>query len=338
MTAESLTAPPRGAAAEVPPPWSCGLLAVDKPTGITSHDVVERVRRRLRVKSAGHLGTLDPGASGLLLVALGAATRCATVWQGGAKSYEATIRFGLVTSTQDLHGDVVSRSERLPGEAAIRDATPAFVGEIEQIPPMASAVHVNGERLYQMHRRGETVERAARSVTVHEWEWLEFALPDARCRVRCGGGTYVRTLAHDLGERLGCGATLAALRRLGSAPFSLERSVSLADILAGPPEAAWARAGFTLDEALAHLPALRLDEDESEAVGFGRRPDVDAARAGHAPVGAGPRSVVLLDAAGAPIALGELVPLEARRLQVRPHVLFPWAVRDGRRAGESGAL
>ncbi len=319
-------------------PWACGLLAVDKPTGITSHDVVERVRRRLHVRSAGHLGTLDPGASGLLLVALGPATRCAPVWQGGEKTYEGTVRFGVVSSTQDLQGEIEERHEALPSEAAVREATHAFIGEIDQVPPMASAVHVRGERLYRMHRRGETIERAPRRVVVQAWEWTAFAPAEARFIIRCGPGTYVRTLAHDLGRSLGCGAALAALRRIASAPFTIERSVPLGDVVSGPPESAWARAGYSLDEALAHLPALRLEAAEVEAVGFGRRPELDRARAGTAPIAGGPRSVVLVDPRGHALGLGGIELLENGRLSVCPRVLLPWAVRDGRHDGDRAAL
>ena len=318
------------------PPWSCGLLVVDKPTGVTSHDVVERVRRRFRIEAAGHLGTLDPGASGLLLVALGAATRCAAALQGGEKTYEARVRFGLVTSTQDLHGEVLSRSDQIPVESAIREASAALVGETLQIPPMASALKVGGERLHRLHRRGVTVERVPRPVTVSEWTWISFEPSEAVFRVRCSGGTYVRTLAHDLGERLGCGATLAALRRLRSEPFGLERSVDLGRIVHEAPEAVWPDGGHTLEQATAHLPGIVLDPGESEAAGFGRRPVIAAERAAGLPVGAGPRSVVLRGESGAMLGLGELVRGEAGALIVCPHVLMPWAVRDGRRPAAAG--
>ena len=158
--------------------WS-GLLLVDKPAGVTSHDVVDRARRRLRARGAGHLGTLDPAASGLLVLALGAATRCATVWQSGAKTYEATVRFGVVTSTQDLQGEVLERREVALTEAEVRAAAVGFVGPIEQVPPMVSALKVDGRRLYRLARRGEVVERRARAVRVHSWEWLDFDLPEA---------------------------------------------------------------------------------------------------------------------------------------------------------------
>ncbi len=310
--------------------WS-GLLAMDKPVGVTSHDVVDLVRRRLRAKGAGHLGTLDPGASGLLMIALGAATRCSTVWQGGEKTYEATIRFGVTTSTQDLQGEVeIERPTDALNEPAVRDASAAFTGGLLQVPPMMSALKVGGQRLYRLARRGETVEREARPIRVAEWTWLSFELPEARCRIRCSGGTYVRTLAHDLGEVLGTGAALRALRRLRSEPFDLERASRLRDLDQLPAEEVLERSGVPLDRALDVLPAVRLDAAAVELVGHGRRPTLESAPG--LPVGAGPRSVVLRDAADRALALGELIrdPDAPTRLHVCPHVVFPWAVRSGR--------
>jgi tRNA pseudouridine55 synthase len=302
-----------------------GLLLVDKPTGVTSHDIVDVVRRRLRERSAGHLGTLDPGASGLLVVALGAATRCATVWQGGDKTYAATLKLGVVTSTQDLHGEVLEERPVAAGEQDVRDASRAFVGAIQQLPPMMSAVKVGGQRLYRLARRGITIERAPRTVHVRSWEWTDFDLPLARFRIVCSSGTYVRTLAHDLGQRLGCGASLASLRRLRSEPFDVERAVSLRDLDTRPAADVWASAGLDLDGALAVLPRVTLDPDAVRSVARGGRPAVayDPARA---PLHAGPRSVVLAGADGA-IALGELRPdpLDPARAIACPKVVFPWA-------------
>src|SRR5213078_4844365 len=187
-------------------------------------------RRRFGAPHAGHLGTLDPAATGLLIIALGAATRCAVVWQGGEKTYEATLRLGVVTDSQDSTGRVLELNPVAVEEQALRDAARAMVGDIDQVPPMVSALRVQGERLYRKARRGEVVERAPRRVHVAAWEWGEIALPDARFRVRCSGGTYVRTLVHDLGQRLGCGATLAGLRRVRSEPFGLERALSWRDL------------------------------------------------------------------------------------------------------------
>lgn len=306
---------------------AAGLL-VDKPAGVTSHDVVDAVRRGLRLTRAGHLGTLDPGATGLLLVATGPATRAIPVWQGGDKTYEATVRFGLVTTTQDVHGEVLERSDLLPAEADAREAALALVGEIEQVPPMVSALKVGGERLYRLARRGVEVEREPRSVHVRSWEWLGFDGPTARFRVVCSGGTYVRTLAHDLGRRLGCGAALEQLRRIRSEPFGLERAIDLSELSTQDPNVVWARSGLSLEQAMAHLPALSLTADEAAQVGLGVRPLVTAARAAGLPVGAGPRSIVLLAPDRRVLALGELA-VAAEAIEVHGHVVFPWGAREG---------
>lgn len=310
---------------------------VDKPVGVTSHDVVAAVRRRFRVKRVGHLGTLDPGASGLLLIAIGAATRCASVWTGGEKTYEGTLELGVVTSTQDLMGEVLERRPVDLGEAQVREASRFLVGEIEQIPPMFSAVKVGGQRLYRLARRGVVVERSPRPVQVAEWEWLAFSLPSASFRIRCSGGTYVRTLAHDLGARLGTGAALKALRRLRSEPFGMERSVTLRELSQQPAAELWSKAGMEMEAALAGVPSIVLDSAGVDRIGSGaevsfERPEhPEPSR--HAPasiVPAGPRSVVFLGPAGEAVALGELAqdPSSGRRI-ARPHVVFPWAVRAG---------
>lgn len=312
-----------------------GLLAIDKPPGVTSHDVVETVRRRLRIKRAGHLGTLDPAATGLLLVATGAATRAIPALQGGEKTYEALARFGVVTSTQDLHGEVLERSDRIPGEAAIREAALGLLGETDQLPPMVSAIKVGGQRLYTLARQGLEVERASRRITVRRWDWLGFAAATARFRVVCSGGTYVRTLVHDLGARLGCGAALEELRRLRSEPFGLERSIALRDVMTLDAESVWQQAGWTLEQALAHLPQLVLDAEETSAIGFGARPVIAAARVAGLPVDAGPRTLVLVAADGRVLALGEVGSIAANataatELEVRAQVVFPWSAQEGR--------
>lgn len=319
-------APPVGSTLRPAPRLWDGLLPVDKPAGVTSHDVVARVRRALGIRAAGHLGTLDPAATGLLVVALGAATRCSTVWQGGEKTYEARVRFGVVTDSQDLDGAVLETRPVEVSEAEVRAASLAWVGEIEQTPPMVSALKHKGERLHAIARRGETVERAPRRITVHEWRWLEVALPEARFVVRCSGGTYVRTLAHDLGARLGCGAALAGLRRLGSAPFGVDQACPWEDLTTLEAADVLTRHGIGLDRALAVLPAVTLDVAGAEALGRGQRVRVEA---GTAPVGAGERSVVLRDPAGRALALGELR-AEAAIVAAFPQVVFPWAVREGR--------
>ena len=312
-----------------------GLLALDKPVGVTSHDAVLVVRRRLRSRGAGHLGTLDPAASGLLLVAMGAATRAIPVWQGGEKTYEGRVRFGVTTASQDLDGEVL---ERRPTDSIdpdlVRDASRRWVGEIHQVPPMVSALKVGGERLHRLARRGITVERVARPVTVASWEWIEMALPEASFRVRCSAGTYVRTLVHDLGEALGTGAALAALRRTRSEPFGLERAVTLDDLETLPAAEILEHRALSLDEALRGRPEVVLEERAAIEAGMGGRPVVQA---GDAPIGGGPRSVVLRGPEGRVLALGALLPGASEGEVVAcPHVVFPWAVRTGRKALQPG--
>ena len=316
-----------GRAPAAPPAWS-GLLPVDKPAGVTSHDVVDRARRRLRIAAIGHLGTLDPGARGLLVLAVGAATRCAGIWQGGRKTYAGTARFGLVTDSQDLQGRVLERRPVDVDEAAIRAASRAFVGDLAQVPPMVSALKRGGRRLHQLARRGESVEREPRPVRVDAWTWLGFELPDARFELVCSGGTYVRTLVHDLGQRLGCGAALAALERRRSEPFDLGQAAAWRE-LDEPADALLARRGIPLDRALEALPAVRLDDAGAALVGRGAAAPLAGPPPAGAPLGAGPRSVVLRDAAGRALALGELRAADTG-LEARPHVVFPWAVREGR--------
>ncbi len=306
-----------------------GLLVVDKTAGVTSHDVVALVRRHLDAPGAGHLGTLDPGATGLLLVAVGAATRCIPVWQGGAKTYEGTLRLGVITSTQDLQGEVLEERPVEIGEPELRAAAAAMVGDLEQVPPMVSALKVGGQRLHRLARRGITVERAARPIHVDAWEWLAFALPEATFRVRCSAGTYVRTLAHDLGARLGPGAALKSLRRLASEPFALERAATVRELSTIDSATLWARAGIDLDEALARVrPDVVLDAAAAAEIGYGRRP---AVAPGDAPIGAGVRSVVFRDATGRALALGGLEPAPQAdgSALACPHVVFPWARREG---------
>lgn len=309
-----------------------GLLRIDKPAGPTSHDVVDRVRARFGERAVGHLGTLDPAATGLLVLVLGAATRCASVWQGGDKTYEGSARFGLVTSTQDTTGAVLEeRSVDLDPEA-VRAAAETLLGEIEQVPPMMSAIKVGGQRLHRLARRGIVVERAARVVRVDRWEWTGGEGATFCFRVRCSTGTYVRTLIHDLGQRLGTGAALASLRRLRSEPFAVEDAVTWEDLNRRPPSEVWERGGCELDSALEVLPALALDEAGAEQVGFGRRPRVsDGAPPPGVPIAAGPRSVVLRDPRGRALGLGELRADEAAGgFLACPSLVLPWAVRNAR--------
>jgi tRNA pseudouridine55 synthase len=200
-----------------------GLLLVDKPAGMTSHDVVDHLRRATGIRRIGHTGTLDPNATGLLVLCIDKATRLSEHLTGLDKVYEGTMRLGLTTSSYDLDGELVE--ERPVPELTlqqIQDVCNRYIGDIEQIPPMVSAVKVGGERLYKIARKGETVERKPRAVTVYEFTAISYSPPDVIVRVACTSGTYVRGLCHDAGQDLGCGAVLAALRRTKVGDFSIE--------------------------------------------------------------------------------------------------------------------
>ncbi|MBI1317322.1 MAG: tRNA pseudouridine(55) synthase TruB [Candidatus Hydrogenedens sp.] len=199
-----------------------GILLVDKPAGMTSHDVVDHVRKAAGIRRVGHTGTLDPNATGLLILCLGKATRLSEHLTGLDKAYEGTMRLGVVTDSYDSDGEVVEEHPvpelDIPAIQAVCDQ---FVGDIQQVPPMVSAVKVDGQPLYKRARKGEVVERQARPVTVSEFTVLGYTPPEATLRVRCTRGTYVRSLCHEVGERLGCGAILSELRRTEVGPHNV---------------------------------------------------------------------------------------------------------------------
>jgi tRNA pseudouridine55 synthase len=209
------------------PPGPAGFLVVDKPAGWTSHDVVDAARGWLGTRRVGHLGTLDPQATGVLPLCVRAATKLAPFLDASEKRYVGTICFGAETDTYDAEGTVLrSRPDAIPDEAAVLEALGHFRGEIEQIPPMYSAVKQGGVPLHRLARKGEVVEREPKTVTIHRLELEKYEAPNATVFVDCSPGTYVRTLAVDLGEHLGCGAYLASLRRLGSGPFDESMAVT----------------------------------------------------------------------------------------------------------------
>jgi tRNA pseudouridine55 synthase len=256
-----------------------GVLPVDKPEGPTSHDVVARVRRALRTRAVGHTGTLDPFASGLLLVCAGPATRLAEYLTGLTKTYVATLRLGATTDTDDLTGETIGGSDawRSVTREQIEAALRAQVGTIEQLPPLYSAKKVDGERMYAAARRGEQVERKPSTVTIHAIRLLGIDLPDVEFEVECGAGTYIRAIARDAGGALGVGGHLRTLRRTRVGPHSVERAVPLDQL---DDEARVKAAMLTPLEAVAHLPRARVDEDGIAALRFGRAvpaaPDVPA--------------------------------------------------------------
>jgi tRNA pseudouridine55 synthase len=205
-----------------------GILLIDKPEGVTSFEVVRQARKALGIRKIGHLGTLDPMATGLLPLCLLEATKLVPYLMPEAKVYRARVRLGVATDTQDAYGEVVARCETLPAPAQIYPVAAAFVGEVTQIPPIYSALHCQGERAYRRARRGETVDLAPRTVTVYTLSVDEVAMPEFTMTVKCSQGTYIRTLAKDLGDALGCGAHLTALRRLAVGALRVEEAVSLA--------------------------------------------------------------------------------------------------------------
>src|SRR5471032_2970792 len=199
-----------------------GVLLLDKPLGLSSNDALIRAKGMYRVKKAGHTGTLDPLATGLLPLCFGEATKFSQDLLEADKTYEATMRLGIRTTTGDAEGEAIDTREVTCDEAAVRAALPKFLGEITQVPPMYSALKRDGKPLYEYARAGQTVEREGRNVTIHALDLIACALPDVTFRVTCSKGTYVRTLAEDIGETLGCGAHLVALRQIGVGVLTLE--------------------------------------------------------------------------------------------------------------------
>lgn len=204
-----------------------GILVVDKPSGMTSHDVVDRVRKVFGMRKVGHTGTLDPAATGVLGLMLGQATKLSQYLTGSDKSYRAVIRLGRETTTLDAEGAAVAEAPVDCDAAAVEAALATFVGDIRQVPPMFSAKHHAGKRLHQLAREGIEVEREPVPVTIHAIDLVEIALPDVTVDVSCSSGTYVRVLAQDVGRALGCGGYLASLRRTAAGPFSLADAVEL---------------------------------------------------------------------------------------------------------------
>lgn len=217
----------------VPPKEMEGILLVDKPADHTSHDVIARLRGKLRMKRIGHAGTLDPMATGLLIVLVGKATRVSQYLISLDKEYEGTIELGKVTDTQDADGEVMeTRPVPALTEEQIREAMRGFLGDQYQTPPMYSAIKIDGVPLYKSARKGEEIEREPRFIRVMNWDITRFALPRIDFRLRCTKGTYVRTLAHDLGQKLGCGAHLAALRRTATDKFNVSQALTFDQIQA----------------------------------------------------------------------------------------------------------
>ncbi len=253
-----------------------GFFIIDKPAGLTSHDVVSRVRRILGTRKVGHTGTLDPFATGVLPVAVNDGTKVIPFLDEGIKTYEALLRFGITTDTLDMTGSVLS--ENSPS-ALTRDrlfaCLKAFTGRISQIPPMYSAVKQNGQPLYKLARKGEEVERKPRQIDIHALDVLSFDLPCAALRVTCSRGTYVRSLADDIGRQLGCGAALQELRRTASGLFQIEDSLTIEALEELAAERKVEEKYLSPSAVLGHLPELLLDDAEWALVRHGRAPACD---------------------------------------------------------------
>jgi tRNA pseudouridine55 synthase len=246
-----------------------GFVAVDKPQGWTSHDVVDAARRWFGTRQVGHLGTLDPLATGVLPLAVRSATKLVPFLEGGEKAYVGTIRLGETTDTLDAEGEVLCRHEgSLPDEAAVRDALEHFLGEIEQVPPMYSAVKQDGVPLHKLARQGREVERPPKRVRIDRLELRSFSVPDIEFEVACSAGTYVRVIASDLGARLGCGGYLKNLCRTRSGPFTLEDAVTDKELAAAAERGEVDRFVIPPVEVLG-FPVVQLDESDVTTVRHG---------------------------------------------------------------------
>jgi tRNA pseudouridine55 synthase len=287
------------------------LVVVDKPAAWTSHDVVAKLRKVYRQRRVGHAGTLDPDATGVLLVGLGRATRLLRFLQDTRKGYRGTIVFGVSTTTLDASGEVVDRRPMPIDQADVEAVVPAFLGEIEQLPPMVSAVKVGGRRLHELARRGEEVERAPRRVRVDRIDVEAFEAgpyPAATVLVECSSGTYVRSLAADLGARLGGVAHLGELRRLHIGSFQLDEARTLADIEKDPDAAV-----LTPAVAMRDLEQVSIDAEQARAVAHG----VTFPAAVFAGANAGPGPFAVLGPDGDLLAV-----YERRRAAVKPAVVL----------------
>lgn len=252
------------------PPF--GLLNIHKPPGPTSHDIVDMVRRGVHIRRVGHAGTLDPLAEGVLVLALGKATRLLEYLAVSTKHYRAVVKLGVVTDTYDRQGNIVDEHP-LPDNITfdvVRDTLQErFVGTIQQVPPIYSAVKVGGKTAHSLARAGQSVTLAARSVEIHTIDILEASWPYLELDIHCGPGTYIRSLAHDLGQTLGCGAILTELIRQASGDFQLENAVTLNVLQNTFDDGSWHLHMLPADLALRDTPQIRLDEDGYRRLGNG---------------------------------------------------------------------
>ena len=238
-----------------------GIVIVDKPQGWTSQDVTARLRRVFQTRRIGHGGTLDPMATGVLPVFVGRATRGVEFFEHAEKTYEATLRLGLTTDTEDTSGEILEERDVAVSEEEFLAVLPRFRGRIFQVPPMYSALKVNGQKLVDLARKGKTVERQPREIQIFELNCLSFDGREARLRVRCSKGTYIRTLCKDIGEALGCGGCMAALRRVQAGEYTVKESVPLQQLLETEKPEAHLR---PVDSMFRNHPAVTLTEKQEQ--------------------------------------------------------------------------
>jgi tRNA pseudouridine55 synthase len=247
-----------------------GLLNIYKPSGPTSHNIVARVRRGTREKKVGHAGTLDPMATGVLVLCLGQATRLSEYVMQSPKIYRARVRFGIETDTYDADGQIVAQNPGPVARETVEAALGGLRGEIEQVPPMYSAIKQRGKKLYELARAGQDVERTARTVTITRLDLTGWEPPMADLEIECSSGTYIRSLAHDLGQAVGVGAHLAALERAASGSCNPEGAVRWADLKAAMQAGTWQDYLLPPDRALARYPAIYLSPGDADHVRHGR--------------------------------------------------------------------
>lgn len=244
-----------------------GMLIIDKPGGITSHDVVRQIRRLSGIRRVGHAGTLDPLATGVMLVSIGRATRLVEYLVGLPKHYAATIRLGQVTDTYDADGEIVAEKTVQVSRAGIEHALTLFQGHILQRAPAYSAIKRGGQPLYKLARQGKDVEPPLREVTITGLQLQQWQEPFLQLEVACSSGTYIRSLAHDLGQELGCGGHITALRRTAVGDFSIDQAVTLDELQSGK----WPEALLPAERAVQHLPAVHLAPAEVQRVRLGQQ-------------------------------------------------------------------
>lgn len=246
-----------------------GIILVDKPQDWTSHDVVAKLRGILHERRIGHSGTLDPLATGLLVVFVGRATRAVEFAEADSKEYIAGLRLGIATDTQDISGSIISRCDAIPARETVICAVNGFVGEIDQIPPMYSAIKVGGKKLYELARRGESVERKSRRISINSIDVVGEDGDDLLLKVSCSKGTYIRTLCHDIGEKLGCGACMSSLRRTAAGVFLIENAHSIEEIQAAAANGDLQNFLLPLDTLFAQYPVLTVNENRTKRLKTG---------------------------------------------------------------------